>query len=37
MAKCETVKIQADSKGGFIVINAKDFDSTKHKLFVEKK
>lgn len=32
--KCETVKIASpDSPEGFIVINASDFDASKHKIY----
>ena len=34
--RCETVKIQADSEHGFVIINKSDFDEKQHKLFVEK-
>lgn len=30
---CETVKIKSSLPGGFVEINATDFDETKHKIF----
>jgi hypothetical protein len=36
MAKVETVKVKADNRGGFIVINKVDF-TDKHTFYVDKK
>jgi len=33
--RCETVKIEADTKQGFCIINKDDFDKEEHLLFEE--
>ena len=34
--RCETVKVESDSKNGFAVINESDFDEKAHKLYKPK-
>jgi len=33
---CETVKIEADTKQGYCIINKSDFDEKEHLLYEEK-
>ena len=35
MSACETVRIKFDNEDGFALLNAADFDESKHELFTE--